>query len=293
MTSRCFCPQSIEELLDLTDIYQERYQILAGGTDLAVKIKEKIVQLDILIDISRIEKMKEISIDQEMISIGAITTHHQVTKNSIISEKFPVLAEACSVIGSPAIRNLGTLGGNLVNASPAADSIPALLALEAKVVIVSKHLAKEVSLVDFFAGPGKTILAPGEIVTHVKVPLPGVNENCQFAKIGKRKAMAISVVNGAVKLQLDSNGETVSKAVIAVGAVAPTVTRLWNVEKFLTGGKVNKKSLRLIQELIAEEVKPIDDIRASAGYRKKVAAVLVEGLIDKAWQSLREGAEVR
>jgi CO/xanthine dehydrogenase FAD-binding subunit len=290
MINLCYRPHTLEELVYLTDTYQERYQILAGGTDLAVKIKEKLVQPDILIDISRIERLKEINLDQKIVSIGALATHYQIAKNKFIAHKIPVLAEACSVIGSPAIRNLGTLGGNLVTASPAADSIPALLALEAKVVIASKHLEKEVSLTDFFVGPGKTMLVPGEIVTQVKIPLPGANENCQFAKIGKRAAMAISVVNGAVNLQLDNEGERFGKVIIAVGAVAPTVTRLWNLEKFLTGEKVSKKTLLKVPELVAEEVKPVDDIRASAGYRKRVAGVLVESLINKAWQSLREGA---
>ncbi len=269
--SQIFSPVYVPECLNLLGRFPNA-KMLAGGTDLLVRLKDEINQPDI-IDISHIEEMKGISASNDKIKIGALVTFSEIIESELVAENAAVIVQAAEMIGSPQIRNRGTIGGNIANASPAGDSIPPLFVLEAEIEIAGMNYSRTIPIKDFFKAPGKSILTDGEIITAVIIPKMKKWEGA-FVRLGQRKALAISKVSLALLLKIKD--DKIEEARIALGAVAPTVIRAEKTERCLVGKKFDNDTLLEAKKIICEEVSPISDIRSIAEYRKEMCGVLLE-----------------
>ena len=267
---------STEQVLDILDEKKEKARIIAGGTDLLLEMRQGLHdQIESLIDISRIDGYDEISLDDDgWVHIGPTVTHNHCLASDVIRDYGLPLALACWEVGAPQIRNMGTVVGNLVTASPANDTIVPLYALNAELILKSRRGERKVALRDFYTGVRKHVLKPNEIVREVLFPAMGKNQRGIYLKLGLRKAQAISVVNMAAILTLKKN--QVAEAQITLGAVAPTIIHAAKAEDYLVGKKLTKESIDEASRLAQSSAKPIDDIRSSAAYRQEVTRVLVK-----------------
>ncbi|BAL80353.1 FAD binding domain-containing protein [Caldisericum exile] len=277
-----FFPKTLEEALQIKNDLKGSIKVIAGGTDLVVHLKQDQVNEDKLLDVSRLEELKGVVDKGDTIYIGAGTTHTEILENTLIKDSVPILFDAIKSIGSPQIRNIGTIGGNIANASPAGDSIPALFVLLSKLHVKSVEGSREIPIEDFFLGPGKTALKENEIIMGVEFEKMKDNDIGFFRKVGQRKGTAISVVNAAVRLTKDSIPNKFSKAYVALGAVAPTVVRAKIVENALTSEILDSlDKIMYIARLVYREVSPITDVRGSLEYRRDVSINIVyEGIAD-------------
>ena len=268
--SMYFAPAGIDEALALLAEHGGKATVLAGGTDLVPKINYYESNPDILIYTGGIGSayIKE---ENDKLVLGAGTTWTGLTSNSLVAEKAGLLAEAAKQGGCVATRNAGTIGGNLANASPAADLSTPLLVLDAELLLKSADGERVVPINEFFTGPGETVLKPDELL--VEIHIPPVRGKTAFLKLGRRRAMTLSVVNTAVRLQM--NGKICKEARIAVGSMAPRPLRCEKAERILSGNSVDKDLLGKCAAEAIKETSPIDDQRATAWYRKKAGEKLV------------------
>ena len=261
-------------------------QLLAGGTDLmvAVNLRRKFVEKLIYLGNCGLDRIEQTS---ENLVIGAAATLTSIVKSELVNQIAPLLVDACKSIGSPAIRNMATLGGNVCNASPAADGALALLALDAGVAIVSSAGERSIPINTFFTGPGQTVLKPNELVKAFTIPLEAKNSFCGWSKIGQRKAEMISIAAVAVSLQIQQG--KCQKVGIALGAVAPTPLLAVKAAGVLEGQPLNEESIEAAAKTAAEETRPIDDPRASAWYRKRVVKAMVARVLGKIQKEETDG----
>jgi carbon-monoxide dehydrogenase medium subunit len=274
-----FAPTELEEITDILARYYGKVTILAGGTDLAPKINYYQLEPENLLYIGG-AGLDYIKVEnQNLLIIGAAVPTAKLAANALVAEKASALAEAARQTGCVATRNAGTVGGNLANASPAADLATPLLVMGAHLRLISAGGKRDVAIADFFTGPGKTVLTPDELIVEIRVP--SFRGKSVFLKLGRRKAMTLSVLNVAVGL--DMSGRTCNEARIALGAMAPIPMRCTKAEQILNGKLLERP---LITECAAEAVaasRPIDDQRATAWYRKKAGeALIVRALIEAA-----------
>lgn len=275
-------PKSLGELYELLG---QGGWIYAGGTDLLVLLRSGKISTDRLIDVKEIPELQGIREENGKIIIGAACCFTEISENTLVREKLPGLAAGCRAVGSPQIRNKGTLGGNIQNSSPAGDGLNAAYALGAAVKLLSAAGGRLVPLTEFIQGPRKTLLQPGEVLVEVQLPTQEWTYQ-KFFKVGRRNALAISVVNGLVALTCNGDS-TIRRARISLGAVAPTPIQLTVAEEYLAGRFLDAETLFGVEELIRASVKPISDIRASKEYRSYIAGVsvrraLVEALGEEA-----------
>jgi carbon-monoxide dehydrogenase medium subunit len=270
-------PNSLEEACSLMLSVGEKGKLLAGGTDLLVKIKQDVIKPEHLVSLRRIRDLIFIQDDGSVVRIGALTPLQEIADSEVVRRKIPVLAEAASQIGSVQVRNRGTLGGNICNASPAADTIPPLICLDAKIRIKTLNGERETQIESLFIGPGKTDLQAGELVTEIIIPVPEGNAKGVYLKLGRRRAMDISIV-GVGGLALFRNGrcETIR---LALCSVAPTPIRAEQAESILKGMIADPNHILLAANEAASECQPISDVRGSANYRREMVKVLVEKAI--------------
>ena len=254
---------------------------VAGATDLAVRIRADRIGPNVLVDLTGVKELATISCSGDELTIGALASHAAVACHPVIRERAGVLAQACRSVGSPQIRARGTVGGNLANASPAADATVALAALDAVACACSTSGERKIPVVDLFDAPGRTVLASDELLTHVTVALPRHGATGFYKKLGQRKALAIAIVSSAVTF--DAAAGSVR---IALGSVAPTVVRATAAEEFFAGEWERVEDRRRLIEAVAEMAVhascPIDDVRASGEYR----AILVGELTRTALEEL-------
>lgn len=252
---------------------------LAGGTDLLVMIQEKLVSPRTVLDISALEELQGIKESGGRIEIGSLVSHGRAAASGLLRKKAPLLVEACLQVGSPQIRSLGTIGGNLVMASPSGDTIPALYALGASVVLKSRRGERTVAVEEFFTGVKRSIRRTDELLTLITFPAPEPSARGFFKKLGQRKALAIAKVS--VAALVTRRGETVEKVRIAMGAVAPTVIRAPRTEEYLTGRKLDPETIASAGKICAGESRAITDLRSTARYRDRMAGLLLaRGLED-------------
>ena len=282
-----FLPQTLEEVPEILIKCGKEAILMAGGTDLIVRMKEGEINPKFLIDLKKIPNLNKIEWDGESIKIGALTTVRQIESSPIVKEKLGVLSEAASVLGSLQIRNKGTVGGNLCHASPSADLAPPLIALDGEGYIRGKNGERKEALENFFVGPGLTILNPDEILTEIQIPIPLPNTNGTYLKFSPRKAMDLAVVGVATLITLDSLNFICTHAKIVLGAVAPIPMRAKKAEALLEGRKIEDGLVQEASQVAAEESKPISDIRGSAWYRKELVRVLVERSITQAIEKIK------
>jgi len=264
-------PSSLEQAADY--LRAGEVTLLAGGTDLMPQSQGARLRIKrTLMNICHIPELKGITIDGGAIRIGALATVTELMQNEIVNRHLPVLVEACDHFASDQIRNVATLGGNLCNASPAGDLLIPLLVMDAGVELASKPdgslVRRSLPLADFFIGPGKTRRDPAELVTGVLVALPGAHHYARFFKFGTRPALDISTI--AIGIAGTLNDGALSNARVAFGAVAPVPMRAPRTEGALNGKRLDAATMEAVANVARDEVTPIDDVRASAWYRKQL-----------------------
>lgn len=280
-----FTPTSVEETLRLLAEYGPEARVLAGGTDLLLELERGVRQASVLIDISRTPGLDGIAVEEGHLRLGPLVTHNRlVASPAVVGHLFP-LAQAAWSVGAPAIRNRGTLGGNLITASPANDTIPPLMALGATLVLRSVRGERRIPILEFYRGVRQVDMAPDEMLVEIQVPAMRPDERGVFLKLGLRQALAISVVNVAAVVRLED--QVVTRARIALGSVAPTVLRACEAEGALVGSPLSPERIEEAADLAARAAVPIDDIRAGAEYRRE----MVRTLVRRALTALAEGRE--
>lgn len=247
---------------------------VAGGTDLLVKIKNKMLAPPKVMDLTDLKELGQIREAGDKLSIGALATHTEIIENPLVQKFAPLLVEGCQTVGSPQIRNKGTIGGNIVTASPAADTVPPLVCLNAKVILSSVRGQRAMPLEDFITGPGATQLAQDELLVEIIIDKMEPGEKFVYRKIGRRKALAISVASMAMRLKLDQSNRC-QQIAIAFGAVSPVVRRATNLENYLIGKVLTGETLQEAVEMARHSCDPISDIRASKEYRKNMCGSLL------------------
>jgi CO/xanthine dehydrogenase FAD-binding subunit len=277
-------PSTLKEALDLKQQLGEKALFVAGGTDLFIRMREKMVFPQYLIDLTKIrELIIQEKIEADHLNIGACQTVYQISKSSLIERYVPSLVTASAQLGSPAIRNQATIGGNLVNASPAADLVPPLIAQGATVHTVSSNRRRSFPLEELFTDVNKTILFPDEILTHISVSILQPLEGAVYLKLGLREALSISVVTVAIWLK--RKGRKVEGVRIALGSVAPRIFRASRAETFLSGKPLTTEMVYQTADIASQECQPISDIRASSEYRKSMVVELVKIGLETVWRT--------
>jgi len=282
-------PRSIGEAVDL--LASSQGMVLAGGTDACVYMAEGICSPEALIDIGDLDALKGIEAvvveaGEETVRIGACTTLAEIAASELLPN---CLRQGAHAVGSPQIRNLGTIGGNVCNASPCGDTLAPLLTLDARLVLRSTDGTRIVASSDFFTGPKQTVMESHEILEAIEFPAAFRGKASAFRMIGNRKGQAISQVNAAVCVTVDSG--TIADVRVAVGSVAPIPLRLAKLEEFLPGRAIADVDPNEIREPVIEGIRPIDDVRSTATYRQEVTVSLVfDALRACAVQVAGEGA---
>lgn len=263
-------PHHLDEAVKLLEELEDA-RILAGGTDLLVDLKQGSTQTKNLISLQHIRELEGIEEEKGRIRMGAMVTPREIHANALIGKHFPALADAARIMASPQIRSMATVGGNIASAIPSADLPPSLIAAEATIILYC-GTPREVSLVDFFTGPRKTVCGPGEVLVSVMIPIPPPRTGISYKKMTLREANALAVVGVASRLTLKYN--KIKKAVIVLGAVAPIPLLAAGASEFLNGQMPSDSLFEEAASRAKEEGKPISDIRASAWYRRELIQIL-------------------
>lgn len=248
--------------------------VYGGGTDVLVRLRSGIGQPQQLICLERLRELQGIEDREDWVLIKAGTSHARILDDPIIQTRFPVLTRAVKSLGSPPIRNMGTIGGNICSASPAGDTLPPLYVLQAEVALRSRTADRRLPIGDFIKGPGQTAIRPDEILTGVWIPKNPQFNRQHYEKVGQRKALAISIVSLAALIDLNPAG-IIEDIRLAWGSVGPTVVTAPEVEAALRGRPLRLEVLKEAAEATRRAVSPIDDIRATADYRREVAGNLL------------------
>lgn len=275
-----FTPNTIKEALHLLDQYGSDANVIAGGTDLLVQMKNEVISPSHLINIMKISEMSFIKAEEGWLRIGAATKWHEVVEFCAKDRKYTALYEASCSLGKVQVRNMGTIGGNLCTASPAADSAPALLVFNSRVKLTSAQGERIISLEDFFKGVNLTAMAPNEIMTEIQIPSINNGMGSAFMKI-TRVGADISKISCAVALE--RQGDICASCKIAMGAVAPVPMKIDQATRIVIGKKVDASLVEEMEKKVSEEINPITDIRSTAEYRRKTAAILLKDVFWKAW----------
>jgi len=266
-----FAPQKIEEALEILSKHGKEIKVIAGGTDLLIQYYDRLYEVNGWIDLKNISELKNIRINKNEMEIGAMVTHAQLEKSQDIKKYYPVLSQAAADIGSPQIRNRGTIGGNIVNASPAGDLLAPLMAYKAKFKLLSGKDEKLVPAENFFLGPKKTILRPDQLLTQIILPFPKKKTYGCWIKIGKRKALIIATITLALVVEMAEDNKTVNDVRTCLGSVAPTPIEIKEIREKMIDKKFSELDFNQLGQIVEDKISPIDDIRGTREYRKDVA----------------------
>jgi len=282
-------PTTLPEACSLLHRYGQEARVLAGGTDLLVRMKEREIRPRYLIDLKHLPGLDQIRLEEEGLVLGALTSLSEIEESPLIRENAPLLAQAASTIGAVQTRNRATIGGNICNASPAADMAPALLALEARARLMGLAGERTLPLERFFLGPGLTALQPAEIMTEVLIPPGMLGQSGIFLKYSTRKALDLAIINLAVTIRPNRVKTAIEDIRIAVGAVAPTPLRLRPLEDMLRQRTPEEELLEQVAQRALGLIDPITDLRATAEYRKEMLRVFLKRGIRHIWQEIQGG----
>ncbi len=277
-----FEPTSLDEALGLLAEHGDRASLMAGGTDLLVKINHGLLKPKAVIGLKRIDSLGKIEFEPGRgLTIGATALLADAASHPDVVEHYPTVAYAAQNTANVQIRNMGTVSGNLCNAAPSADNAPTLIAMGAQTVLIGPDGERRVLLEDFFKGPGATAVQPGEIMTSIFVPAPPERSGTSYQHISARGKVDIAAVCVGVMLTLDEEGAC-SEAKVVLGAVGPTPFRAAGAEGLLKGKRLDAELIRRAGEKASEESRPITDVRAGAEYRKEMTGVLTARAIREA-----------
>ena len=282
-------PTSVREAVALGARYGADARFLAGGTDLLIQIRRGQLLPRHVVSLHRVPGLDAIEING-MVTLGARVTHRRLERATQLRGGLQALIESAEVVGGHQIRNVATVGGNIVNASPAADVVPVLLALDAEVTCLGPDGERTLPLEGFASAPGATARRADELLTSVRFHRLPPHSATAFLKAGRRRAMEIALVCVAVRLTLDASRERCLEARIALGAVAPTALRARAAERGLQGRPLTAEALREAARAAAGEARPISDVRASARYRASLVATLVERALARCAERIRRAA---
>ena len=279
-----FAPESIEEACSLLSQHNGRSKVMAGGTDLLVSMKKREITPEYVISLNRIRNLDYIETnDQGTLRIGALTTLTAVAESKIVNNKFTALSQACGKVGTPQIRNMGTLAGNICQAGPSQDTIPALLVHEASLRLVNINGERIVPIIDFFKGPFQSIMAPDELLVEIQIPPQPERSAGYYLWMTKATEVDETLVGVAVMLTIDSSGQFCEEARIGLTSVAPYPFRAHKAEAILKGKAITEERIERAGHAASEETKP----RSRAEYRKHITAVLVRKALTEAWKTLQ------
>lgn len=281
-------PQKIEEVLEILSKYGKEIKIIAGGTDLLVQYYDRLYEVSAWLDLKNIEELKEIKIDQNQIEIGAMATHTQLESSADIKRYYPVLSQAAADIGSPQIRNRGTIGGNIVNASPAGDLLPALIAYRAQFKLLFDKKEVLIPAENFFIGPKKTILKPEQLLSKIIIPIPEQNTYSSWIKIGKRKALMVATVSLALVISMAEDNKIIKEVKVCLGSVAPTPFEIMEIREKMIGRQFNQLDFNELGQLVEDRISPIDDIRGTKEYRQDVTKNIMINALKKIYETWRQ-----
>lgn len=273
-------PATLGEALALLDDERGRWRPFAGGTDLMVLLEAGRLEHKEFISLWNLQELRFVDVTERTVEIGALTTYTDVLEHPLLIEEFPLLCLAAAETGGVANQNRGTLGGNIANGSPAADTPPVLLAYDAELEIVSRAATRRVAYDGFHTGYKKMDLASNELIRSIRLPRGRLFRHF-YRKVGTRRAQAISKVSLAGVLTVAAGG-TVDDVRIALGSVAPTVARARQAEAAVRGRRIDAGAIASAREALAREIAPIDDIRSTARYRLRVATNLLDAFLSGA-----------
>lgn len=270
-------PSNLEEAYRLLAERGSKATIIAGGTDLMVAMNTGSLDAGEFIDIWRLDELRGVVDEGETVRIGALTTYTQLIKSPLIREFLPSLVDSARTIGAVQIQNRGTIGGNIVNASPAGDTLPALSAFDAEIEVGSVRGVRRIGFNSFYTGYRKTVMEADEMVVAIRSRKLMAHEQSFFIKVGARRAQAISKIVMAVNIRTD--GALIDSIKIALGSVAPTVIRATQTEALLTGQKLSPAIIERSRKMISEEIAPITDVRSTEHYRRIVSGNALAGIL--------------
>jgi xanthine dehydrogenase FAD-binding subunit len=277
-------PASLAECLDLLNHHREKARLFAGGTDLMVEFRaddKKLKDIDLVIDISELSELKVIESDGDSISIGAALTFTEIINNPVLTKYAPFFIEACKTVGSPQIRNTGTVGGNIGTASPASDSVPPLVAMDSKLILASSKGTRNILLSDFIEGAGRTLIQPDEVIKSVQFKKLKPDAGFSFVKLGRRKTLAIARMNVAVYVESGKDG-VVTDVRIVPGSATPVTKRIFEAENMLIGKMPSYELHKAIGKKVSEKMIGTTGIRWSTPYKEPVIASLVKRALNEA-----------
>lgn len=285
-------PQTAAEALNLLLESKGNARVVAGGTDLMLQVRKRQFNPKGLVDLSRVEELRRISENGNVLSIGSMVTHQELAESKLIREKARALADAARSVGSPQIRRVGTIGGNVVNAQPAADTTIALMAFDAQARVLTAQGEQTRPLAELFRGPGQSAVDPtAEIVLGFEFPSPDKLVGTAFRRLAKRQALALPIVNVAVRVQADQSVSRFDDVRMALGPMAPVPLRAVAGEEALKGTPLAAASVEAALAATAKEINPRDSIRGSALYKRKMVLILLKRALMAAVTDL--GGEIK
>jgi len=287
MTFQLQKPNSLPEVFKILEDFQGEAVLLAGGTDLVPLLHHEIIEPKHIVALGQIKGLDEIYADDQDLCFGPMVTHQQVVRSSLIQQYAAALAEASGTVGSLQTRNMGTIAGNLANASPSADSAPALLVLNAELKLGSREGEEKIPLTSFFQGPKKTCLKPKQMILEIRFKRVARLEGSAYVKVGRRSAVTMAVASAAAYVRLDRKGTAIEEFRLALGSVAPTPVRHFALERSAYGIPC-EKVFQLIRAHTREGIRPISDIRGTKEYRERIASVVAERAVEEAIRRARD-----
>jgi aerobic carbon-monoxide dehydrogenase medium subunit len=279
-------PATLQEAFEMATRRSGTY-FLAGGTDLFVRMKRGEIAPSSLVNLKRLGMNRIEREPGKGLRIGALVKISEIEHSSVILSGYPVLAQAAGLLGSPSIRNLGTIGGNIGRASPASDMTPSLIILSARITTEGPKGRKETDLPRFFLGPGKTILSPNEVITHFFIPELPPQTGSVYLKVGRREGMDCTLAGVATLLTVSHKTNEATGARIALASVGPVSLRAKRAEEILLSGSLTEERIKEAAQRASEEATPITDIRATGSYRKEMVKVLTYRALSKALDQAR------
>jgi len=281
-------------VIRLLEQHGEDARLLMGGTDLFVRMRDDVIRPQIVVDVKHLPGMREILYGgQTGLTVGAAVTMNQLARHPDVQAHYPLLAEAANSVASYQVRNRATLGGNLCNASPAADTAPAALVLDGRLVLYGPDGAREVTALDFFIGPGQTAMQAGELLKAVRFPPPPAGSAGKYLKLGRNKAGDLSIVGVAVFGFPDGATPSGYNFRIGLASVAPMPLRAMEAEEVLAANPPVEKTFAAAAEKAMEAATPIDDVRASAAYRKAMVRAFTLRALREVWERLNTQHGIR